>query len=267
MRNDALDSVSGLSYIDAHCHVGNDVDGRKQTAEDLLEIMNRCGIDHAIIFPFNELEQSHCFKNANTRIAEIMKTYPERFTGFCRLDPHDSCVTELKRCIKDLGLKGLKLHPRAQNIQIDAPYMMPIYEQVGRSNIPLLVHTHRALKGSEPMKLLNVARTFPNVNFILGHTYSGFYSFYSDESNATSYSFGKLLELTRQQKNIYFETSFLTPAYLEGLVKEVGVNQIVFGSDSPYGDPCWEKLTIAELNIPESEKLKICRTNILKLVK
>jgi predicted TIM-barrel fold metal-dependent hydrolase len=262
MSDEPLKRDQELSYVDAHCHIGHDIDGRQQTPETLLGIMDRCGIAQAIIFPLNEMEQASCFKSANTHIAEIMKNYSERFIGFCRLNPHDSCtISELKRCVNDLGLRGIKLHPRSQSIDIDAPYMAPIYETAGDYNLPILVHTHRALKGTAPLKFFNIARTFSNVNFIVAHTYSGTYLFES------SYPFGKLLELARQQKNIFFETSFLTPAYLEALIKEVRADQIVFGSDSPYGDPCWEKLTIKTLNIPVSDKLKICKTNILKLIK
>jgi hypothetical protein len=64
MNEDTLENASELSYIDAHCHIGHDIDGTLQTAEMLLAKME-CGIDHAIIFPFNEIDQEHCFKRAN----------------------------------------------------------------------------------------------------------------------------------------------------------------------------------------------------------
>ncbi len=56
-------------------------------------------------------------------------------------------------------------------------------------------------------------------------------------------------------------------AFLEELIEKIGASQVVFGSDSPYGDPCWEKLTIETLEIPKSEKIKICKANILQLIK
>ena len=266
MSEKAQEGMSVLSYIDSHCHIGHDIDGTQQTAEMLLKKME-CGIDHAIIFPFNEIDQEHCFKRANILIAEIMKKHSEKFTAFCRLDPHDpSAITELKRCVNELGLKGIKLHPRAQNIDIDAPYMMPIYELAEYYDIPIIIHTSGVVKGVDPIKFVNIAY-FSNVNFIVGHSYKAHYGIYSNESNASSDAFGEILELARQQKNLYFETSFLPLDYLEELIKKVGTGQVVFGSDSPYGDPCWEKLTIEALNIPESDKIKICKTNISRLIK
>ncbi len=262
-----MNNDSELSYVDAHCHIGHDIDGTQQTAEMLLVKME-CGINHAIIFPFNEMDQEHCFKSANTLIAEIMKNHPERFTGFCRLDPHDPlAIAELNRCINELGLKGIKLHPRAQLIDIDAQYMMPIFELAENYDIPILIHTSRIIQGIDPVKFVNVVHSFSNVNFIVGHSYKAHYNFHSNDSNSSSDAFERLLELARQQKNVYFETSFLPIAYLEELIEKIGANQVVFGSDSPYGNPCWEKLTIEALKIPKSEKIKISKTNIMQLIK
>jgi len=262
MNEDTLD----LSYIDAHCHIGHDIDGARQTAEMLLAKME-CGIDHAIIFPFNEIDQEHCFKRANTLISETMKNHPERFTGFCRLDPHSPlAIAEMKRCVNERGLRGIKLHPRAQSLDIDAPYMMPIFELAENYDIPILIHTSGVVKGIDPIKSANIIHKYPNVNFIMGHSYKAHYGIHSNDSNASS-AFGEILELAHKQKNVYFETSFLPTAYLEELIEKIGSSQVVFGSDSPYGDPCWENLTIEALKIPNSEKIKICKTNILQLIK
>lgn len=267
MNNDSLEDASELSYVDAHCHVGHDIDGTRQTAEMLLEKMDQCGIEHAIFFPFNEQDQEHCFRRANTLIANLMNDHSERFTGFCRLDPHSPlAITELKRCVTNLGLKGIKLHPRAQFIDIDAPYMMPIFELAEDYDIPILIHTSGVVKGIDPVKTLNIVQEFPNVSFIIGHSYKAHYGIHSNDSNSSS-SFGEILELAYKQKNVYFETSFLTTAYLEELIGKIGASQVVFGSDSPYGNPCWEKLTIESLKIPKNEKIKICKTNTLRLIK
>jgi len=264
--NDTLENASELSYIDAHCHIGHDIDGTRQTAEMLIEKME-CGIDHAIIFPFNEIDQEHGFKRANKLIAEIVNSHSERFTGFCRLDPHSPlAIAELKRCVNELELRGIKLHPRAQNLDIDAPYMMPIFELAENYDIPVLIHTSGIVKGIDPIKSANIIQKFPNVNFIMGHSYKAHYGIHSSDSNDSSSAFGEILKLAHEQKNVYFETSFLPTAYLEELIEKIGVNQVVFGSDSPYGDPCWEKLTIEALDIPESEKIKISKTNITRLI-
>jgi len=267
MDEDILENASELSYVDAHCHIGHDIDGTRQTAEMLLVKME-CGIDHAIIFPFNEIDQEHCFKRANKLIAEIVKSHSERFTGFCRLDPHSPlAIAELKRCVNELGLRGIKLHPRAQSLDIDAPYMMPIFELAENYDIPVLIHTSGVVKGIAPIKSANIIQKFSNVNFIMGHSYKAHYGIHSNNSNSSSFAFREILDLAYQQKNVYFETSFLPTAYLEELIEKIGTSQVIFGSDSPYGDPCWEKLTIEALKIPKSEKIKISKTNILQLIK
>ena len=94
MNHDSLEDASELSYVDAHCHIGHDLDGTRQTAEMLLEKMDQCGIDHAIIFSFNEQDQEHCFRRANTLIANLMNDHSERFTGFCTFMLNGICCCQ-----------------------------------------------------------------------------------------------------------------------------------------------------------------------------
>ena len=94
-------------------------------ADEMLFAMDRAGIDRAVVFPFNEAEPGLSFARCNNYIAAETGRHPDRLTGFCRLDPNagHAAVEELERCVGELGLKGVKLHPSSQNFPLDHPVL------------------------------------------------------------------------------------------------------------------------------------------------
>jgi predicted TIM-barrel fold metal-dependent hydrolase len=57
----------------------------------------------------------------NDFVAGCVRAHPEAFLGFASVDPHKGVAakTELERAVRDLGLRGLKLHPTAQGFRPD----------------------------------------------------------------------------------------------------------------------------------------------------
>src|SRR3984957_21009713 len=52
----------------------------------------------------------------NDFVAGCVNAHPDVFLGFASVDPlqGDAAVAELERAVRELGLRGLKLHPTAQ---------------------------------------------------------------------------------------------------------------------------------------------------------
>src|SRR5689334_16158806 len=98
------------------CH-GHAAHGRALSApwsrfndpEGILRHAEGAGIDKTIIFP---IENPTCQK-ANEEIARIVERYPGKFAGFAKHDPVGEAgkiERLLTREVRELGLKGLKLH-------------------------------------------------------------------------------------------------------------------------------------------------------------
>jgi len=72
-------------------------------------------------------------------------------------------------------------------------------------------------------------------------------------------------------EEIYFDTSYsshlLEPELMTRLIKEHGVNKILFGTDSPWGHQKKEIEFIHKLSLTEEEKLAILGKNAEKLLK
>ncbi|MHA1274807.1 MAG: hypothetical protein ACTSQS_15400, partial [Promethearchaeota archaeon] len=89
-----------------------------------MQIHNQSWIfDQFVAFPFHDIfrniskenEIKAQYNNSNKRIGNLMSDLNtgSRLIGYCRIDPQDGdlALRELDNAIKNLGLKGLKLHP------------------------------------------------------------------------------------------------------------------------------------------------------------
>src|SRR5713226_3411292 len=116
--------------FDFHTHIGPfDAD---QRAEELLAMLDAHALDRAVTFPSRGLHASPAmYARANDYIAEAMRRYPDRLTGFCAVNPwhREEALAEFERGIVQLGLRGLKLHPPTQGFDVfNLDLMVPIME-------------------------------------------------------------------------------------------------------------------------------------------
>ncbi|MEE9324771.1 MAG: amidohydrolase family protein [Dehalococcoidia bacterium] len=139
----------------------------------------------AIIFDINTQSISGEPSSSNDYVAGIVKKYPDRFIGFATVDPWTGklAIAELERNVKELGLKGLKLHPNEQEFFPNDRRFYPIYEKCAELKIPLLFHSGHAgtgagmpggggikLKYSAPIPYVDdVAADFPELTIIMAH--------------------------------------------------------------------------------------------------
>ena len=121
---------------------------------------------------------------ANDFVAACARDHPDAFVGFASVDPlkGDAAVVELERAVRELGLRGLKLHPTAQGFRPDDRAVYPLYETASALGIPMTVHTGTTGLGagmpggrnlklglSRPVHLDSVAADFPNLQIVMAH--------------------------------------------------------------------------------------------------
>jgi predicted TIM-barrel fold metal-dependent hydrolase len=114
-----------------------------QDAERTLEYMDACGIHKVLInqcsWSPNGLETC---KAINDGYARIQREHPDKFITCAHVPVHEggSAVDELKRSIEVLGLKGVAFLSSYAHIPIDSELMMPLFEQISRYDIPVVIH-------------------------------------------------------------------------------------------------------------------------------
>lgn len=236
-------------------------------AEELIASMDGAGVSQSVICGFPWGEKELCALH-NQYLIDSALRYPDRLIAFILLhfsDPQWSAV-ELNRGIKH-GAKGVgevAFYDREMTDQ-DIDSMAPIFKEMEKQKIPVLLHTNEHLghsypgKGRTPLELFyRFALAFPSLRILLAH-WGGGIPFYE-----------LMPEVQKAMKNVYYDTAaspFLYSKRIYGVVKEaVGVEKIIFGSDFPLVNPRRYFQELEESGFSAEDREKILGLNFLKFL-
>ncbi len=238
--------------IDAHCHAGKGINYGKPDSDPwttyndpewTLRRMKEAGIDRTVLFPINNTS----YQEANVEIAGYVRRWPERFIGFAKHDAETEAgkIRDLLRHeVRDLGLKGLKLHGQP------SPEMV---ETAAELRIPILVHPDTV------DKLLPIVAANPRVSFILAHLGNFASHEYREHMRA--------IEAAKRLPNLYLDTSSVVFVdYLEQAARELPATKLIFGSDGPLVDSRVELYKIRLLKLPVESEALVLGGNIRRLL-
>jgi predicted TIM-barrel fold metal-dependent hydrolase len=211
----------GAEVIDAHTHLGLDEDGRSLRLEQLLAQLDAAGARRACVFPLHDPERSPAYRVPNDRVLGWAGESDGRLVPFCRLDPSEDPLAECERCL-EIGARGIKLHPRAQDFQFDGREMDGVFGLAESAQVPILIHAGRGLP---PLAegLVDLALRHPGAVLILAH------GAICDQ--------GILTTRLADHPGVLYDISCFFPLDVIELFARVPAERIVFASDPPYGMP------------------------------
>jgi predicted TIM-barrel fold metal-dependent hydrolase len=207
----------------------------------------------------------------NDFVAGCARDHPDAFIGFASVDPlaGAAAVSELERAVRDLGLRGLKLHPTAQGFRPDDRAVYPIYETAAALGIPVTVHTgttglgagmpgggHLKLELSRPIYIDAVAADFPNLQLVMAHPAWP----WQDEQ----------LAVALHKPNTWIDLSGWSPRrFAPDLVRNIKgqlQDRVLFGTDYPFLSHeqwfgAWDTL-----EVPEAVTEKVLLGNARRLL-
>jgi predicted TIM-barrel fold metal-dependent hydrolase len=240
--------------IDAHCHIWEEKLISKEQKENLYEVAQKFHYDQSLIINgtcdrlIREMDEAGIDKTVllaldygdhNDYVANILKEHPDRFIGFCGIDPRrgKEAIRELERCVEELGFKGVKLWPLTGFYPDDAAFY-PFYERVEELGVPILCHTGVSppktyMKYNRPIYVDKVAVDFPKIKFQMAHIGDPWMS--------------EAIAVAAKNPNVYFDISAWEVAFkrvpfalfqtLAEAKMTCGVEKILFGSDWPLFAP------------------------------
>ena len=142
-------------------------------------------------------------------------------------------VRELRRCVRDLGFKGLRVIPWLWGLPPDDRRYYPLYAECVELGVPFCLQVGHTgpLRSSEPGRpipyLDNVALDFPELVIVGGHI--GYP--WTEE----------MVALARKYPNVYIDTSAYTsrryPPELVRYLRADGRKKVLFGSNFPMIAP------------------------------
>jgi len=240
-----------MKMVDAHCHIGQ---GRykSQTAGQLLERMDSHGVDIAVVTP---VEEYIAVDNdaGNRYILEAVEQHADRLRGFAVGNPWfgEKAVGGIDGYLR-AGLCGIKFNPSIQGFKLNDEIVYPFIELAEKHGVPVYFHTGTPIT-SIPFQLYDLAKLYPKVNFIMGH--SGYSDFWNDVPYIAAHS-----------ANIWFDTSLSLTSRTEDIIRICGADKVVFSSDSPHSNLAYEISKVRRTNADDEAMAKMMGGNILGLL-
>lgn len=250
-----------MNVIDCHCHIYPEkiagravqsvgdfylihMDESEGTGEGLLAACADSPITHYVVH--SVAVKAPNVQHINDYIASQCAAHPE-FIGFATMhQDFEDPEAEIERAIS-LGLRGLKLHPDTQMVNMDDPRLMRVYEII-EGRLPLIVHTgDYRYDYSHPRRLVNILRTFPDL--VVDAAHFGCWSRYE-------VGYDILHEVAMNDRVFLDESSsqfFLGQRRTVELTRMWGTDRIMFGSDFPMWDPAEEYRTLTTAGFTEDE--------------
>ncbi len=246
------------------------------TLTGLKKSMDAAQISYSVILPVATTTKQ--VEKINSSAAALN----EKFSGdgiisFGCIHPDYTNYREELGRVKNFGLKGIKIHPVYQDINLDdKKYLRIIYRA---TELDLIVVTHAGLDigfpgvvRCSPEMARHVVEEVGEFKFILAHM--GGWKNWSDVLKVlggtkifidTSFSTGKIIP----RKDFHWQEDdlkLLTPAQFMDFVKIFGTERILFGTDSPWTSARTSIEFIKNLPLAADDKNKILGLNAQKLL-
>ncbi len=226
------------------------------TPEQLKGLMRHFGIDASVVLPV---------ATKPSQVASINQWALEQTDGtlvfFGAIHPEDPNFEENLRWLKQHGFAGVKLHPDYQGCYADEPRMFPLYEAISESGLKLALHAgldnvYVYPVHCTPMMIRRIMDNVPKLDIIAAHM--GGHALWRD---AEELLIGRRL---------WIDTSYsqysLSPQDMMRLIGKHGVENVVFGTDSPWRDTAEEIRRIRDLPLSADDIDKILYKNALRLL-
>jgi uncharacterized protein len=210
--------IPELKPYDAHVHIGlNDPAALLATQEEALSALEEVD-SHALIFP---LMEPAGYTEANRRLLDWSEEHRDRLRVLARVDPADDPLAEAKRCL-DGGAVGLKLHPKGEGFEISDERLDGVFGLADEHHLPVMIHAGVGSPEVGP-DTLQRARDHPGARLILAHCAIG--------------SFDRIIHDVPEVPNVFFDTSWWSPADIWALFRMVPPSRILYASDVPFASP------------------------------
>jgi 4-oxalmesaconate hydratase len=238
---------------------------RETLEQNQLRLIRERGLDMTIFSPRASAMAHHVGDEAvstawaranNDLIARCVGLYPETFVGVCMLPQSPQAdlsgsVTELERCVTQLGFVGCNLNPdpgggHFKHPPLTDPYWYPLYEKLVELDVPAMIHVsgscnpglhatgayYIAADTIAFMQLIegNLFADFPTLRFIIPHG-----------GGAVPYHWGRYRGLAEMLKrpsldqhlmdNVFFDTCVYHQPGINLLSEVIDTRNILFGSE------------------------------------
>jgi hypothetical protein len=212
-----------------------------------------------------DLDRTCARNNAVIKLAQDSDRF---FFPVCSVHPADgpAALEEIDR-VAAAGAAWLKLHPNTQAFDVADPAVAKVVSKATERGLPVLFDAYSPWDANQPGKFVNLAMAVPESRLILAHAHGpGF---------PQLLVYDILARYPRWGRNVWIDIS-VTGEMLAGspfaeqlawVLRKVGIDRVIFGSDYPVDDPLAAVRAVAELGFTDDEQAAILHDNAAALLK
>jgi uncharacterized protein len=246
---------------DLHCHLSG-VAGLtpEERLGSLLRYADRVGIERLCVYMGMKWAQDpgpDDLVKQNDDVLRALEKHSDRAFGFVYLSAKhvERSLSELERCVANGPMVGVKLWVAQR---CNDPAIDPIIARAAELNAVIFQHTwfkttENYAGESTPDDIVALARRFPQVPIICGHT-------------GGTWELG--IRAIREQKNLFADLAGSDPTWgiTEMAVRELGADRVIYGSDSGGRSFASQLAKVHGAAISDDDKQKIFCDNLRGLM-
>ncbi len=265
------------------------------TVEELLPALRRAGVSQAVMvnmLPLAEMKEAAVAKlpadlsteerdralaevdarmlgrleRRNTWTCGVAAENPS-LIAFINLDPLQDEATmtaELTDKVENRGARGVKLHPSSQQFYPGDRRLWPGYRLAQEMGLPVIFHSGTfasAEQYARPKYFVDVLASFPDLTVVMAHIGQG----YLDEVRSLAADYPNLqFDCSAIVSNTAADGAF-TDKDLTALIRDVGVERVMFGSDFPWYDPADSVERLRRLDFSDEENRLLLAQNAIRI--
>lgn len=212
---------------------------------------------------FSVATNAHQVEKVNTSIAaaaELSRSHGFKSVAFAGIhQDYPDFEAEINRSV-GLGLRGVKIHPDIQGVDINDKRLLPLYEILQDKDMPLYCHmgdNRPQYRFSSADKLVDVLKQFPRLKVVAAHL--GGYLAWDDS-----------VRLLAGRENVWYDTSsalwVLTPEQASVVIGKLGAENVMFGTDYPIANTKEELQRFFRLKLTDKEREDILWNNAIRFL-
>ncbi len=243
--------------VDGLTMLGTSINGYRLQAEELLASMDFNGIDNSVIVPVQP--KTYRLEPQNEVLAVTQRRYHDRFIGFCRVDPRqgEDAITELRRCVLQLGLRGLMLHPMEEGYTINEDYVVRLVREAGSLGVPVIIAAGYPWM-AHASQIRSVAERAEEAAIIMSH---------GGQINISGLAQADAFLAMETCGNLHIGTNGVyRQDFLEECIDAFGSERVLFTSMSPVFDQGFELDRARSVKMVEDRRPSMLGGNMMRLL-
>jgi uncharacterized protein len=212
-----------------------------------------------------DLQRTRARNDALLKLAENSGGF---FFPVCSVHPGDglSALREIDR-VAAAGAAWLKLHPNRQRFDVADLAVRTVVRKAADRGLPVLFDGYSPWDANQPGKFVNLAAAVPEAKLILAHALGpGF---------PELLVYDILARYPEFRRNVWIDTSITGPLLVGSpfaeqftwVLRKVGIDRVVFGSDYPIDDPMTAIQSVVDLGFTDEEQAAILHDNAAALLR